>query len=160
MNFTVTDLKKKSIKWQILKCHDFSSCSAQKPIWKCQHPSPHQPCEPGWLPRLWQIPGRIPVCFGFLREAPSWTSRFLHEDISLASVSEWCLGLCPKYQEGAGGFLAVLLMAGPPALVADVVPASGLCLSQTELDQPAAQGALGAASSNEERWVAQSLYQQ
>lgn len=41
MNFTVTDFKKKkkSINWQILKCHDFSGCSAEKPIWKCQYPS-------------------------------------------------------------------------------------------------------------------------
>lgn len=105
MNFTVTNFKKKkSIKWQILKCHDFSDCSAQKPIWKYQNPSPHQSCKPGWLPRLWRIPGRIPVCFGFLREAPSCTSCFLHGDISLASISEWHLGVCPKYQEGKGVF--------------------------------------------------------
>lgn len=72
MNFAVTDFKKKkekekSIKWQILKCHDFSGCSVQKTIWKCQYPSPHQPCEPGRPLRLWWIPGWIPVGFSFLR---------------------------------------------------------------------------------------------
>lgn len=61
MNFTVTDFKKKSINWQILKCHDFSGCSAQKPIWKCHYPSPQQPCGPDWL--WWILLG--PFYFSF-----------------------------------------------------------------------------------------------
>jgi len=155
-NFTVTDLKKKSIKWQILKCHDFSGCSAQNPIWKSQHPSPHRPCEPARLPRLCRIPGRIPVCAGFLREAPGCASRFSHEDISLAGVSERPLGVCPKRREGERVFWQFWSWLDHPSrLLTRYLPGP-----EPEPEHPAAQGALGAASSSEEWWVAQSPYQQ
>lgn len=142
MNFAVIDLKKKkSIKWQILKCHNFSGCSAQKPIWKCQCLSPRQPCEPGWLPRLWRIPGWIPVCFGFLRARPHVGTSAL--PASLGGV--W--GSAQSTRKVRGFFLAVLLVAGPPIPLARVTHQQ----HRVPWEQPAQTG---------EWWAAQSPYQQ
>lgn len=157
MSFTVTDLKKKkkSINWQILKCHGFSGCSAQKPIWRCQYPSPQQPCDPAWLQRLQWILDR-----SLFALASSGTPHIFCRRTSALLPSP--SGICGSTHSTrrVRGFFWEVLLAGPPSWISSAIPALGSHLSWPEPGPRAELGALGAASSTREWWGAQSPYQQ